>query len=251
MALARVLLHEHAHGPALRVEHREPGADLVREREEVELHTELAVVALLRLLEAVEVLGERVLALPRGAVDALELRPLLVAAPVRAGDAHQLERAELAGRRHVRTAAQVDVGGRAVGPHVRVDADGAVAGHLVGVALLDRPGRDVADDLELERLVGEQRLTLLRAVLGPHEGLVLLDDLAHARLDAAEVVVGEVLAVRQLEVVVEAVGDRRSDRVLGAGEQVEDRLGHEVGGGVPEGLAPSGELPVTIATAAS
>ena len=50
-----------------------PGADLVGEREEVELDTELAVVALLGLLEPVQVLGERVLALPRGAVDALEL----------------------------------------------------------------------------------------------------------------------------------------------------------------------------------
>ena len=45
VALARVLLHEHADGAALRVEHREPRADLVGEREEVELDAELAVVA--------------------------------------------------------------------------------------------------------------------------------------------------------------------------------------------------------------
>ena len=89
------------------MEHREPGADLLGEREEVELDAELAMVAPFGLLQPVQVLGERGLRLPRGAVDALQHRALLVAAPVRAGHLLQLERAELARRRHVRTAAQV------------------------------------------------------------------------------------------------------------------------------------------------
>src|SRR5690606_13301802 len=45
--------------------------------------------------------------LPGGAVDPLELRVLLAAAPVRAGGAHQLERGDDAGGRQVRAAAQV------------------------------------------------------------------------------------------------------------------------------------------------
>ena len=106
--LARVLLHDAAHERTLGVEHREAGADLLREREQVELDTELAVIALLGFFEAVQVLGERFLRLPRGAVDALEHRALLVAAPVRARDLGELERAEPLGRRHVRAAAQVD-----------------------------------------------------------------------------------------------------------------------------------------------
>ena len=48
---------------ALRVEHREARADLVGEREQVELGAELAVVAPLGLLEPVQVLVEVVLRL--------------------------------------------------------------------------------------------------------------------------------------------------------------------------------------------
>ncbi len=136
VALPAVVLHDPADRPALRVEDRETRADLVREREQVELDAELAVVAPLGLLEPVEVLLQRLVALPRGAVDALEHRALLVAPPVRARDLRQLERTELAGRRDVRAAAQVDVGHAAVGVQVLVDADGAVAGDLAVVVLL-------------------------------------------------------------------------------------------------------------------
>ncbi len=87
---------------------------------------------------------------------------------------------------------------------------------------------DVADDLLLERLVREQLEATLDVVLLAHERLVLGDDLAHPGLDALEVRVGEVPAVRKLEVVVEAVGDRGADRVLRPGEEVEHRLGHQV-----------------------
>ena len=55
VALARVVLHELAHEPAVGMEHGQPRADLVREREEVELGAERAVVALARLLEPVHV----------------------------------------------------------------------------------------------------------------------------------------------------------------------------------------------------
>jgi hypothetical protein len=75
---------------------------------EVELRADAAVVALLRLLEHVQV-GFLVLLLrPRRAVDALEHLVLRVAAPVRARDLHELEDLELARGRHVRPAAQVD-----------------------------------------------------------------------------------------------------------------------------------------------
>ena len=128
VALAAVVLHQLAHDGALRMPHRQPPTQFVREAEQVELGGELAVIALLGLLETMQVLGERGLALPRRAVDALQHRALLVAAPVGAGDLHQLEVAEPAGRRHMRPAAQVD---ELVG--VAVDADRLAAGDLAGV----------------------------------------------------------------------------------------------------------------------
>ncbi len=227
VALPRVVLHEAADGAALGVEDGEARADLLGEAVEVELGAELAVVAPLRLLELVQVGGQRLLGLPGGPVDALELLALLVAPPVGAGDPHQLEVAQAAGRGHVRAPAQVDEGvGVPVGAHHRA---GGV--HLVGARL------DGLDDLQLEGLVGEDLQPFLEGVLVALEGLVLLDDGPHLRLDPLQVVVAEVGAAGQLEVVVEAVLDDRADGVLGAGPEPAHGLGHDVGGGVPEDLA--------------
>src|SRR5947208_14732336 len=105
------------------------------EREQVQLAPELAVVALLGLLQTPQVPIEIGLRLPDGAVDALEHRTRFVATPVGRGTVQQLERPKPASRWHVRAAAQV---AEAV---VAVEAD-----HL---RLL---GRQVAHDLDLELL---------------------------------------------------------------------------------------------------
>ena len=149
VALARVVLHDLADEAALRVQDREPGPDLLREREEVELEAELAVVALLGLLEAVQVVVERRLRLPRGAVDALEHRRLLVAAPVRARDLRELERAEPLRARHVRAAAEVDELGLPSGRGFLYSEITRPLTDLSGVV-----GVDPLDDLALVRLVG-------------------------------------------------------------------------------------------------
>ncbi len=181
VALPRVVLHEAPDGAALGVEHGEARADLLREAVEVELGPELAVVAPLRLLELVQVVGEGLLGLPGRPVDPLQLLALLVATPVGARDPHQLEVAQPAGRGHMRAPAQVDEG---VG--VPVGADHRARGvDLVG-ARLDR-----LDDLLLEGLVREDLHPLLEAVLVADEGLVLLDDRPHLRVDPVEVVVAE------------------------------------------------------------
>ena len=83
--LPDVVLHHPLDDAALGVEDREAGPELVGEGVEVEVAAELAVVALLGLLDPVEVRLQRLLRLPGGAVDALELLVLLVAAPVRRG----------------------------------------------------------------------------------------------------------------------------------------------------------------------
>ncbi len=117
-----------AHDAAARVPHRQAGSDLLREREQVELLAELAVVALGGLLEALLVRAQLVLGRPGGAVDALQLRVLLAAAPVGAGDAGERPAvADQAGARQVRAAAEVLPDGLAVAVDVVVDRQLAAA----------------------------------------------------------------------------------------------------------------------------
>ena len=113
-------------------------------REEVELLAEPAVVALLGLLEHLEVGLELGLAGEGVGVDAGEHRLLLVAVPVGARDRAELEGVgpDLAGARDVGAAAEVEEAVLLVG------RDGALEG---------------LDELELEGLVGEE---LARLVLG-------------------------------------------------------------------------------------
>ena len=230
--LEREVLHQLADEGTLGVEDRQAAADLRREVEEVELEPELAVVAALRLGKPVEMRGERRLGLPGGAVDSLQLRAVLVAAPVRTGDAGQLEMAEAARPRYVRPAAQVDeVRAVAVRRHHR-RARGGLGGEL-GVDPTVRRG-DALDDLAFERLRGEEREPLLDRAHLAHEGLVRDDDRAHRRLDRRQVLVGEAPVLGQLEVVVETVLDRRPDREARPREESEHRLRHHVRRGVAE-----------------
>ena len=85
-------------------------------------------------------------------------------------------------------------------------------------------------------MVGHERLGLVERQLEALEGLVGGDDLAHLGVDALQVVVGEGRPAGQLEVVVEAVLDRRTAGEGRAGPQLEHRLGQHVGGGVTDVL---------------
>ena len=230
---AGVVLHQLAHDGTLGVPHGEPSTDLGGKAHEVELGRQLAVVALLGFHELVEVGLERRLRLPRGAVDALQHRALLVAPPVRAGHLLQLEVTQAAGGRNVRPTAEVD---ERVG--VAVHADRPARTDLARIVfIVGRDGADALDDLALVGLVGEDRQGLVGRDVGADERLVFGDDLAHPVLDAFEVALAERLAAGEIEVVVEAVLDRRADRELGAGEQLGDRLRHHVRGGVAQDVA--------------
>ena len=92
---------------AAREPERQAGPDVVVEGEKLELFPELAVVALLRLLEHGEVFVELGLVLEGGAVDALELRIVFVAFVVGAGDVGELEGADIAGAHHMRSGAEI------------------------------------------------------------------------------------------------------------------------------------------------
>ena len=105
LAPAEVLELVPDHHP-LRVPERRAGRVLAKV-EEVELRAEPPVVALARLLEPLEVRVEILLAVERGAVDPGQLRLRRVAAPVRAGEAGQLERLDRLRVLEVRAAAEV------------------------------------------------------------------------------------------------------------------------------------------------
>jgi hypothetical protein len=195
-------------------------SELVVDAEELEILPERAVITPLDLLELLEVLVEVGLARPDRAIDALQLRIALVPAPVRPGDRQQLERLDLTGLRDMRPTAQVDEAA------VLVDRDPAVA-HLF-IELLDLVDlvRLAPRPEELERL-GDRHVAVL-------EWDILLRDLAHLRLDLLEVL-GDQLP-RQVEVVVKAVGDGRSEPELCVGDQLEDGAGHDVRGRVTKGV---------------
>jgi hypothetical protein len=72
--------------------------------------------------------------------------------------------------------------------------------------------------------------------VGPLEALCGLDVLAHALFDPLEVGVRHHGAVRELEVVVEAILDRGADRDLHAGVQLHHGRGEHVRGVVPDQL---------------
>ncbi len=209
MATPGVLLHLAAHEPTARVPYRQPRADLVGEREQVELAAELAVVALGGFLEPRLVGAQIVLGRPRRAVDPLELGVLLAPPPVRAGDAGQRPAvADHARARHVRAAAEVLPDRLAVAVHVVVDRE------LAGADLDGRPlGSLLAalqtDQLEFERLVDEFGAGLLVADDPSHEALAFADDARHLLVDGLEVIRRERLL--DAEVVVEAVRDGRAD----------------------------------------
>ncbi len=166
-------------------------------------------VALLRFLDAVQVRVEVFLLRPRRAVDPLQHLVARIAAPVRAGDLHQLEHLELARRRHVRAAAEVDEAAFAIQRNVLVRRDRRDDLGLVVLAHVLE---------ELHRLVARHHLAL--------DLLVLLRELGHALLDRREVLRRERALVA--EVVVEAVLDHRADRHLRVGKQLLDRVGEQV-----------------------
>ena len=107
MATAAVILHRLANDAALGMENSQTGADLIREREQIQLGAEASVVSLLGLLKHGQVVSHIRLRRPSGAVNPLQLGILLAAPPVSSRGAHQLEcvARDVAGVWHVGAAA--------------------------------------------------------------------------------------------------------------------------------------------------
>ncbi len=213
--VAHPVLHRLADDAALGMPENQPRPGQFLDGEQVELLAQYAVVALLRLLDLLQVLVEVFLAEERGAVDALELRVLLVAQPVGAGDAGQLERLDLAGGRNVRPAAEVhELAGL-------VERD-----FFVGLG-------ELLDEVTLHEVT--LALELLQPFRAGDElarvGLVALRDLLHLFFDSCQVLGGERLLA--MEVVEETALGRRTVSELGLWEKFEHRGRHQVRRRVP------------------
>ena len=215
-----------AHDREVRKPEDEARAELFVDPEKLEVSAERAMVAPLDLLELLQILVELFLGRPHRAVDPLELRVALVAAPVRPGDGEQLERADLTGSFHVRSAAEVDEVAVLVDGDLAVPSAGGVVLAVLSAELLDLFDLVVLTPLREEPdRVRSRHLAML-------EGEVARDRGAHPLLDPGQVLIGE--RPRKVEVVVEAIGDRRAEAELRLREELQDRTGHNVRGRMPE-----------------
>ncbi len=106
-----------------------PGPNLFVEDEDLQLTAQFAMIALLGLFQHVEMLLEFLLVAPGRAVDALQHRVVLIAAPVGAGDSHELEavRRDLARVFHMRATTEI------FKRILRVGADERLLNHLIAV----------------------------------------------------------------------------------------------------------------------
>ena len=189
-------------------------------------------VAALRFFDELQVLVERLLRLPCGAVDALQAGVVLVAPPVRGGASGQFERRDVLGGGDVRSAAQI-APNPFPGARIQVVVRRELVApdlHDVGIAGL------VVDEFELVRLVGQLLAGLVYGLVDPPvEQLRVLDDLAHPLFQRLQILRRKRL--RHLEVVVEAIGDGWPDPEFGMREQVLDGLGQNVRGRMPDDTA--------------
>ena len=216
--LAPVVDQGVAQDHALGQEEGEAGA-FVGEHEQAQLLADLAVVALLGLLDALEVLIQLFLFHKAGAVNALERLAAGVAPPVRAVAGSELDGVALDPAGGVQMGAGAEVGKVAL----LIEADDGVLGqildqlHLIGlVPLLHEfdglfPGQLKALQLDL-----------------------LLADLAHLRFQLFQDLRSD--GKGGVEIIVEAVFDGRADGQLYLGVQAFHGLGQNVAGGVAVGV---------------
>src|SRR6516225_3042980 len=175
-------------------------------------------IAALRLFEPQEVFIEFFLGCPGGAVDALQLRVSLVAAPIGARHIHQLERlSEMTGRGQMRAGTQID---KAALP---VDADLLVLwylGDVLGlVALADLA--EISDrGFPVPDLTGDR--------------FVAAHDLAHPRLDLFKILRCKGLAAG--EIVMKTGLRSRAEGDLGLRVQLLDCFSHDMRSVVAQNL---------------
>ena len=218
LQLADQPLHLVADDRPVRQQQRNARADLFRKGEQAELAPQPPMIALLRLLQPRKMRVQLLLRGEQRAVDPLQLRARLVAPPVRARHIGQPKRTDLPRRLHMPAAAQI----REL--RVRAEADCL------------RIGAELLDQLQLVGLIREALPRILKIRLAPDEAVVALHLLAHPALDLLQIIGRQ--RARQVEIVVEPVGDRRPNRDLALGKQLQHHLRQHMRRGVPHPTQP-------------
>ena len=195
---------------SVRMEERE-ARPLLMQAEEIQFSAEFSVVALCRLLQHVQVGIKFFLLLKRRAIDALQHLVLLTAAPVCACDTLQLKCLDLAGRDDMGACAEV--GELAL----RIEGDHLVLGQILNQL-----------HLIVLTLLTEECNRLCTGNLAADKRQILLDDLLHFLFDITKIGIRQL--VLHVEIVVEAILDRRSDRELHVALRIQalHRLRHDV-----------------------
>ena len=181
--------------------------------EQVHVLTDAPVIALGGFLEPDKVRVELLLVQPAGAVDAAQHRVILIAAPISARHARELERlrVELAGRGKMRAAAHVEPGARPVDR--QLFAFGKFGGPLGFERLAIRlPFRDQ---------VGSRPDFA-------HKLFIATDDCAHFCFDRRQVFFGK-RAIFGGKIIIKAIVGRRAERDLRRRKQILDGFGKDMG----------------------
>ncbi len=184
--------------------------------EQILLLADAAVVAHFGFFNALDVGVELLLVGPCGAVDALQLLVLGIAAPVRAGNAGELERLEEARVRHVRAAAHVHVFKVVVHAH-----RGDVRRHVFNQAQLVVLAAGLEDF---------DHFRAWRHLLD--DVVVLRNQFAHALFDGGHVIRRE--RALGVDVVIKTLGDHRADDHLHIRVQLLDRVADQMRAGVTD-----------------
>ena len=220
LLLLDIVLQDLPHGIALGQEHGHTLAHQVAGHEQAQFAAQLPVVPALGLLQPLQIGIQLVLLGEGDAIDALQGLPVGVAPPIGGVAGEQLEGVAL----HPAGGVQVGAGAQVGELALLIEGDVGIAGqvldelYLIGLVLL------------LHELDG-----LFPGQFKPLQLQLLLADLLHLGLDLGHVVGGE--GEGGIHVVVPALLDRGADGQLHLGPQALDGLGHDVGAGVPIGLA--------------
>ncbi|MBA7565787.1 hypothetical protein ES708_07472 [subsurface metagenome] len=172
-------------------------------------------VPLLDLLPPFQVLRQLLSVFPSSAVDPGEHGVSLVPPPIGTGNRKKLEGigAEVPGILYVRTPAEIGEG---------------ILGVHRDLLLLGK----FPDQLELVGLIRKHLYRFFPRHGLAGEGILPPNDFPHPLLDLFEVF--GLQRLRKVEIVVEPILDRRPDGDLGAGKQLQHRLGHDMGGGMAD-----------------
>src|SRR5947209_17017722 len=168
-------------------EHRDTRADIVAQDKELELAPELAMISLLCLLQAPQVLIQLLLREPGRPINALQHRATLVATPVGSRYTHEFEGTNLARILHMRPTTQVQE------VALLIDAD-----FLIGQILNDL-------DLVDLTLIAEVLQCLLAGPAVAQEWILFLNNAFHTPLNLRQIIGCE--RTGQIEIIVETIFD--------------------------------------------